>query len=139
MPRLLTLLATVAALAVLAGCGGSDNKTSEANTSTSGGASGGGATAPAKTNAAAAAGTVQIAMQDTAFSPKTTTVKVGETVKWTNDDPFDHNVTATKGGDFHSSDFGQGGTYTYKAAKAGTISYVCTLHPGMDGTLKVVK
>jgi len=139
MPRLLAVLAAVAALAALAGCGGSDNKKSDTSGSTSGGAYGGGATAPAKTNATATAGTVQIAMQNTAFNPKATTVKVGETVKWTNDDPFDHNVAATKGGDFHSSNFGQGGTYSYKAVKAGTISYVCTLHPGMDGTLKVVK
>lgn len=136
MPRLFAVLAAVAALAVIAGCGGSDNKKSE---STSGAASGGGATAPAKTTTAAAAGTVQISMQDTAFNPKTTTVKVGQTVKWTNDDPFDHNVTATKGEDFHSSNFGQGGTYSYKVDKPGTISYVCTIHPGMDGTLKVVK
>jgi len=136
MPRLLAVLVAVAALAALAGCGGSDNKKTG---STSVGANGGGAATPAKTNAAATAGTVQIAMQNTAFSPKTTTVKVGETIKWTNDDPFDHNVTATKGGTVHSSNFGQGGTYSYKVEKAGTISYVCTLHPGMDGTLKVVK
>jgi len=136
MPRLLAVLAAVAALAALAGCGGSDNKKSDTSGSASGG---GGATTPAKTNAAAATGTVQIAMQNTAFNPKATTVKVGETVKWTNDDPFDHNVTATKGEEFKSSNFGQGGTYSYKVDKPGTISYVCTLHPGMDGTLKVVK
>jgi len=136
MPRLLAVLAAAAALAALAGCGGSDNKKSDTSGSASGG---GGATAPAKTNAAATAGTVQIAMQNTAFNPKTTTVKVGETVKWTNDDPFDHNVAATKGENFHSSNFGQGGTYSYKVDKPGTISYVCTLHPGMNGTLKVVQ
>ena len=137
MRRLLPVLAAVAALALLAGCGGSDNKKYDA-TST-GSDSGAATTAPAKTNAAGAAGTVQIAMQNTAFAPKATTVKVGQTVKWTNDDPFDHNVTATKGEEFHSSNFGQGGTFSYKVDKAGTIVYVCTLHPGMDGTIKVVK
>ena len=35
------------------------------------------------------------------------------------------------------SDFGQGGTYTFKPTKAGTIAYVCTIHPGMTGTLNV--
>ncbi len=134
MPRLLTPLVATAALALLAGCGGSDNNKSSGSTSGGGAAT----TSPAKTTAAAA-GTVQVAMQNTAFDPKTTTVKVGQTIKWTNDDPFDHNVVATKGATFRSSDFGQGGTYSYKATKAGTISYVCTLHPGMDATLTVVK
>ncbi len=134
MRRLLPVLAACSALAILAGCGGSDNKSSS---STSG--SGGGAATTTTAKKTTVAGTVEIKMQNTAFEPKADTVKVGEAVKWTNEDPFDHNVTATKGASFKSGNFGQGGTYVQKVDKPGTITYVCTIHPGMTGTLTVVK
>jgi plastocyanin len=86
-----------------------------------------------------AGGAVAISMKNTAFSPTSQTVKVGQKVTWTNQDPFDHNVTATAGAAFKSQNFGQGGTYTFTAKKPGTIKYVCTIHPGMDGTLTVTK
>ncbi len=76
-------------------------------------------------------------MKDVKFVPDRTTVKVGEQVTWRNDDPLDHNVIARKGADFKSRAFGQGGTYTFTPRKAGSIEYVCTLHPGMDGELVV--
>jgi plastocyanin len=76
-------------------------------------------------------------MQNIQFSPKDTTVKVGQKVTWTNDDNTDHNVTAESGADFKSKDFGNGATFSFTADKAGTINYVCTIHPGMTGTLTV--
>jgi plastocyanin len=78
-------------------------------------------------------------MKNIQFTPKSITAKVGQTVKWTNDDSVDHNVTATSGETFKSSTFGQGATYSHKLAKAGTIKYVCTIHPGMEGTIIVTK
>ena len=80
---------------------------------------------------------VTIKMQSIQFAPKTQAVKVGQTVSWVNEDGVDHNVTAQSGATFKSNDFGQGGTYTFKPTKAGTIAYVCTIHPGMTGTLNV--
>jgi len=80
---------------------------------------------------------VQIKMQNIAFAPKATTVKVGEKVTWTNADTTDHNVTADSGADFKSKDFGGGGTFSFTPEKAGTIKYECTIHPGMTGTLTV--
>lgn len=76
-------------------------------------------------------------MQNIAFAPKSTTVKVGQKVTWTNDDQTDHNVTSDSGASFKSKDFGNGGTFSFTPEKAGTIKYVCTIHPGMDGTLTV--
>jgi plastocyanin len=129
------VLASAALLA--AGCGSDDN--SKSDSGGGGGAYGDGqATTPADSGKASAAGT-GISMKDIQFAPKDDTVKVGTTVTWTNDDSVDHNVTATEGADFKSDDFGQGGTYKFKAEKAGTIKYTCTLHPGMDGTLEVTK
>jgi plastocyanin len=121
---LLSLSAALAlALAVSACGGGGGGSTSSTSTAASGASSGGGG--------------VAIKMQNIAFSPNSTTVKVGQKVTWTNDDTTDHNVTATSGADFKSKDFGNGGTFSFTPEKAGTIKYVCTIHPGMDGTLTV--
>ena len=73
------------------------------------------------------------------FHPAATKVKVGQTVTWTNDDTVDHNVTATHGAHFMSKAFCHGQRYTYTPRTVGTISYVCTLHPGMNGKLTVTK
>jgi plastocyanin len=76
-------------------------------------------------------------MKGLRFHPATISVRVGQTVSWRNDDTVDHNVTATKGAKFHSRAFGAGGTYAFKPSRAGTVDYVCTLHPGMEGPLLV--
>jgi len=76
-------------------------------------------------------------MQNIAFDPKATTVKVGQKVEWENEDSVDHNVTAESGASFKSNDFGNGGKFSFTPTTAGTIQYSCTLHPGMVGTLTV--
>jgi plastocyanin len=125
MRRILVAVCAVVPLALgLAACGGS---------------SGGGSTSAstAAPSSSSSGGGVQIKMQNIQFSPKDTTVKVGDKVTWTNDDNTDHNVTAQSGADFKSKDFGNGGTFSFTADKAGTIKYVCTIHPGMTATLTV--
>jgi plastocyanin len=125
MRRILVALCAVVPLALgLAACGGS---------------SGGGSTSASTSapSSSSSGGGVQIKMQNIQFSPKDTTVKVGQKVTWTNDDNTDHNVTAESGADFKSKDFGNGATFSFTADKAGTINYVCTIHPGMTGTLTV--
>jgi plastocyanin len=137
MKRLYSVAACLAlGGALAAGCGSSSSSSS--NTS-SAPAAAPPATSSAAAAPAAAAGTVAVAMKNIQFVPKSVTAKVGQTVKWTNDDSVDHNVTATSGATFKSSNFGQGGTYVQKLTKAGTIKYVCTIHPGMGGTLVVTQ
>ena len=126
MRRMLLLLCSVVALAA-AGCGGSDN----------GGSSTGAASSTSTAASSSSGGGVAIKMQNIQFAPKDVTVKVGQKVTWTNDDSVDHNVTAQSGADFKSKDFGNGGTFSFTPDKAGTIKYVCTIHPGMTATLTV--
>jgi plastocyanin len=78
-----------------------------------------------------------IVVRDLAFSPHATTVKVGETVTWINEDRIGHNVTATSGASFASGTVGQGQTFQFRPSRPGTIRYLCTLHQGMAGTLIV--
>jgi plastocyanin len=86
-------------------------------------------------------GTVQIAYRNITIQPDTVRVKVGSTIKWTNYDDVDHNVTSEGGPQkFASRDFGEGGTFEIKAQKPGVIHYECTIHPAtMNGTIEVVK
>jgi plastocyanin len=124
MRRILLSLCAVLALALgLAACGGGDDN-------------GGGSTSTTSA-ASSSGGEVEIKMQNIQFAPKDTTVKVGQKVKWVNEDSTDHNVTADSGADFKSDDFGKGASFEFTAEKAGTIKYECTLHPGMTATLNV--
>jgi plastocyanin len=86
-------------------------------------------------------GVVQIAYRNIAIAPDTVKVKVGSTIKWTNYDSVEHNVTS-KGGvaTFHSKNLGEGESFEIKATKPGIIHYECTIHPTtMNGTIEVVK
>jgi plastocyanin len=120
--RRLAPLALAALPLVLAACGGGGS-------SSSGGSSGATASACPK-------GAVVVHMRDIRFSPEKASAKVGQKVCWTNDDDVQHDVAADSG-QFKSSLFGKGETFATTVKKAGSISYVCTVHPGMTGTLDV--
>jgi plastocyanin len=70
------------------------------------------------------------------FVPETLTVRRGDTVRWVNQDFFPHTATA-QDGSFDSRDIGIDRTWVYVATQDGTFAYICTLHPGMKGTLIV--
>ena len=84
----------------------------------------------------ATAATHTIAMEGVAFVPETLTVKQGDTVVWTNKDPFPHTATA-QDRRFDSREIAPDKTWKYTVRKKGKIPYVCTLHPTMKGTLVV--
>ncbi len=123
--RILSLLLATGALVFAGGCGDDDD-----------GGDTGAATPPAATTPAASGDAVEIHMKDFAFDPTTQTVKVGQTVRWINDDTADHDAVADDG-QFKSDQFGKGGTFEFTPTKAGEISYVCTLHSNMKATLTV--
>jgi plastocyanin len=141
MRRLLALLLALLALAVVAaGCGGGDDDDDSGN---------GGGNAPSAEEPAApsadhdregSGGTgpgTQVSMKDIKFNPGTVTIKAGGKVTWTNDDSVGHDVTAD---DFESGSPGGiegGSTFSHTFKKAGTYDYVCSVHPGMKGTVKV--
>jgi len=79
---------------------------------------------------------------DECFIPSTITVGVGDTVTWSNDDNAAHTVTsgsAAEGpdGNFDSSLFMAGTTFSWTAEAAGEYPYFCMVHPWMDGTVIV--
>jgi plastocyanin len=81
--------------------------------------------------------TKSIALRDTFFSPKSVTVSKGTTVKWVWRGKLAHNVTVKSGPvKFHSRTI-TNGSFSKRLTKAGTYRIVCTIHPGMNLTLKV--
>ncbi len=141
-----------AALVLAAGCGSSSSSSSSSpttttattsSTSTAGGLKSD--TTPKYASPSSSSpvqsGVVAVAYRNIAIDPDTLRVKVGSTIKWTNYDTVEHNVTSEGGvAKFASKDFGEGGTYEIKVTKPGIIHYECTIHPAsMNGTIEVVK
>ena len=82
-------------------------------------------------------------MQNVQFNPKDLSVKVGETITFTNDESIPHDVhkTSGPGADFASGPTGgmqEGDTFELTLDQPGTYEYVCDVHaPGMAGTITV--
>ena len=119
IPVLAVCLAALLALA-LAGCTGGSYG---GGTTTGGGATGG-----------TSGGGVTITEQNFAFNPSTATVKVGETVTFTNQDSAPHNMSID-GQELGSQNQGESKTWT--PTKAGTFPFSCVIHPSMTGQITV--
>lgn len=78
-----------------------------------------------------------VTIGDNFFSPAAVSVPVGEAINWTNTGSLPHTATATSGASFDSGILGNGGTFSFTPTVAGTISYQCTIHPEMVGTITV--
>ena len=86
--------------------------------------------------APSAAKTHTVVIDAVKFEPADLTVKAGDTVVWTNKDPFPHTATSERGG-FDSRQILTGKTWKFRAAKKGEYPYICTLHPTMTAILRV--
>jgi plastocyanin len=56
---------------------------------------------------------------------------------WVNKGPAPHTVTSKTASWKYNKNFTEGQKLSYVFAKAGTYRYVCTIHPGMVGTIVV--
>ena len=107
---LLPAVAALAGTAVAAGCGGTRSS------------------APVRTTNVSMAKSYR-------FDPTSIEITAGQAVTWTNNDNFTHTVKVDGQGD-HKVARGHSVSITF--AKAGTYSYVCTLHShDMHGTVIV--
>lgn len=70
------------------------------------------------------------------FVPQVLEVSAGDTVVWINKDAFPHNASATDNS-FRSGEMPTNGAWQLKAARKGSVSYICTLHPTMKARLIV--
>jgi len=77
-----------------------------------------------------------VLIQNFAFNPDPVTVKAGESITWTNRDSAVHHLVGDKG-EFDSGDIAAAGTFTFVFKTPGTITYHCSIHPTMTGTIIV--
>ncbi|MFA5188715.1 MAG: cupredoxin family copper-binding protein [Patescibacteria group bacterium] len=68
------------------------------------------------------------------FNPATLSIKVGDTVKWTNNEAVPHQIA---GSGFGSSTLYNGETYSNTFSQAGIYDYYCSIHPSMTGEIIV--
>jgi plastocyanin len=129
------LLACVTLGVVVAGCGNSGDDDGGGNDAQN-------TEQPAEQGSAGGAdagsgGGAKVTMEGIKFNPASVTIKAGDKVTWTNKDSVGHDVT---GDNFKSGDSGglqNGDTFAQTFDKKGTFDYVCTVHPGMKGSVTV--
>ena len=77
-----------------------------------------------------------VGIGDNFFDPPDGTVEPGSTITWTNNGARPHTVTADDGS-FDSGRLNPGDSYTVAFDGQGTVTYHCTIHPEMSGSVSV--
>ncbi len=83
---------------------------------------------------AAIATTHDVQIKNFEFMPKVLTITARDSVTWTNLDDVAHTAT---GADFDTGKLGKGESKTLTFGTPGTYSYICALHPKMQGEIIV--
>jgi amicyanin len=77
----------------------------------------------------------RVTIDNFTFTPPELTVKVGDTVTWTNRDDIPHTVVSA--GKFRSKALDTDNSFSFTFTEAGDYTYFCGLHPHMTGMIKV--
>ena len=85
---------------------------------------------------ASAATQAHVTIDNSTFKPATVSIKIGETVTFTNADDIPHSIVGSEGG-FHSKALDTGDSFTFTFKTAGSFGYFCGLHPHMQGRVVV--
>jgi plastocyanin len=94
------------------------------------------ATAVLMLGTVAAAADASVSIRDFAFQPAAVTVRVGDTVTWTNRDDVIHTVQWSGGSE--SPDLENGESYSRTFTGTGVFPYICGPHPFMTGSVRVL-
>jgi plastocyanin len=82
---------------------------------------------------------VAVGLEESRFDPTDIAISAGDTVTFTNNDPYDHTVTSAEGSsiEFDSGEIGQAATFEQTFGTAGTYEIFCKIHPTMRATITV--
>lgn len=79
-----------------------------------------------------------VSQKDKQFMPGDITIKAGESITFTNDDPYFHNVfSMSEAKTFDLGNFPSGESRSITFEKPGVIDIECTIHPLMNMTVTV--
>lgn len=82
--------------------------------------------------------TYEVGQKDKKFTQDELSIKVGDTVKFTNNDPFFHNVFSLSDAEmFDLGSYPQGESRDVKFTTPGEVEVECAIHPEMRMTIKV--
>ena len=96
--------------------------------------------APAAVTTAARPVTVEIAITDKTYAPHVVVVPLGSTVRFPNDDPFNHNVfSVSEPNSFDLGLYGRGEAKSYTFAHPGLVRVYCNVHPRMVAYVLVME
>ncbi len=70
------------------------------------------------------------------FQPSELNVRVGDTIRWTNEDLVPHDVTEKTNADWTSTTLNNGDSWYLIVQKS--EAYKCSIHPIMTGKIKVI-
>ncbi|MCY6382093.1 plastocyanin/azurin family copper-binding protein [Hoeflea prorocentri] len=71
------------------------------------------------------------------FEPQTITVKVGDTIRWTNEDLAPHTATAVAA-DWDTGEIVKDDARSIKVTEGMETNYFCAFHPHMKGTIELI-
>ncbi len=77
---------------------------------------------------------INVEIRNYKYIPQNITIKVGQTVMWTNNDTVLHDVV---GSGIESDYLQKGEKFSYTFEEEGTYPYICTIHPWMEGEVIV--
>ena len=126
--RLVTVVAIFALFSACSGDGGEATTTGEPADQTT-------QAAPGTTTDGGASGPASITISGFDYSGATS-VAVGTTVVVTNQDDVSHTWTS-EDDLFDSGSLSQGESFEHTFEEAGEYTFVCTIHPGMEGSITV--
>ena len=78
---------------------------------------------------------VSVTIDNFTFAPQQLTLKVGDSVTWTNHDDIPHTVVSA--GKFRSKTLDTDNSFSFTFTATGDYTYFCSLHPHMTGVIKV--
>jgi amicyanin len=91
------------------------------------------------TSAEATTAAAKMDIKSNTFTKPELTIKLGESVTWTNLDDVPHNVVTTRAPvEIDSGIFKKGESFTYEFTVPGTYNYYCAVHPEMVGKVVVL-
>lgn len=78
----------------------------------------------------------EITISGNSFSPANLTIEIGDSVRWTNTDNWNHTTTADNG-EWDSGNLANGETFAYVFSEGGTFNYHCGIHSSMTAVIQV--